>query len=241
MKRYLLLPLLLASAPTALLHAQAVWTSAEAKYRLISGLSATAEAEMRTADGVDAVGRWSGSVGLDYKLFKQLKFSTAYTYIHQHEETSVTRKGNIIPSYWQPKHRLNVGVTGETSIKRFTLSLREQYQYTHRRGIYVKKFAADGVTPKDDEWILGYGKHILRSRLLGEYNIRKCRFTPYASIELYNNLSEGFGFDKVRYTVGTDYKINRHNGLTLFYRYIDRQGDDDASDHVIGLGYTIKF
>jgi hypothetical protein len=241
MKRYLILPLLLAAAPTYLLQAQALWTSAEAKYGIIRDLNASAEAEMRTSDGIDGVDRWSGSFGLDYRIIKPLKFSATYTYIHQHEAESFTRKGNIIPTYWQPKHRLTVGFTGETNIKRFTLSLREQYRFTHRRGIYVSKLAPDRLKQKDDEWIEPKGTHLLRSRLQAEYNIRKSNFKPFASVELYNLLTEQFGLDKVRYTIGTDYKFDRHNIVTLYYRYVDRQDEDEDSGHVFGIGYTYKF
>lgn len=82
---------------------------------------------------------------------------------------------------------------------------------------------------------------MLRSRLEAEYNIRKSRFTPFASYELYNSLSSGFSRDKSRWTVGTDYKFNKRHSLSLFYRYIDTQDDDDPSTHIIGIGYKFKL
>lgn len=83
-------------------------------------------------------------------------------------------------------------------------------------------------------------KHVLRSRLKAEYNIRMSGFTPFASCELYNSLS-GFTHEKTRWTVGTDYRFNKRHSVSAFYRYIDRSDDDDTGGHVIGVGYSFKL
>jgi hypothetical protein len=49
----------------------------------------------------------------------------------------------------------------------------------------------------------------------------------------------GFDLSKVRYTVGSDYKINRHNAVQLFYRFVDNRSGSNSN--VIGVGYTYKF
>lgn len=223
------------------LQAQSLWTSAEAKMKIAKGLNAFAEGEFRTHDGMSSTERWAGTIGLDYKLYPFLKLTGGYTYIHQHTETEITKKGNIIPPYWQPKHRAFLSVTGSYKWKRFTFSLRERYQYTYRTEQSVPKFDEDGVTPKDDEWIEGKSKHVLRSRLEVEYNIKKSKFTPFASFELYNSLSDAFEVDKSRYTIGTDYKISNKHAVSLFYRYIDKSDSDEDSGHVLGIGYKFKL
>lgn len=223
------------------LQAQSLWTSAEIKTKVAKGLNAFLEGEYRTHDGLSSTQRWSGTIGLDYKAFPFLKLTGGYTYIHQHTGREITKKGNIIPPYWQPKHRAFLAVTGSYKWKRLTFSLRERYQYTYRTEQYVTKLDDDGITPKDDELMESKSKHILRSRLEVEYNIKNSRFTPFATYELYNSLSNGLALDKSRYTVGTDYKFNKKHSVNLFYRYIDKTDDDEDSGHIIGIGYKFKL
>ena len=87
-------------------------------------------------------------------------------------------------------------------------------------------------------------KIFLRSRLELDYDIANSRWKPFVSVELYKPLNDKVDnkMDKIRYTVGTEYKINKHNALEAFYRY-NNFIDDDENDgqHVIGLGYTYKF
>ena len=84
-------------------------------------------------------------------------------------------------------------------------------------------------------------KHVLRSRLEVEYNIAKSKFTPYVSCELYNSLSDRFAVEKTRWTIGSSYKINKKNSVSLYYRYIANGDEDEEGGHVIGVGYKFKL
>lgn len=215
-----------------------IWTSIEVKKKLTSRLSASVEGEYRTRDGVSETDRWAGSVGVDYKLFSWLKASAGYTYIYNHEDDRETNKGNIVSSYWQSKHRFNVSLTGSVEWNRFTFSLRERWQYTYRPEKYVSKYASDGVTAKDDELVNGKGKNVLRSRIGVDYDIRKCPINPFASCELYHSDS---GLEKTRWTVGAEYKLSKKHAFELYYRYQDKDDDDETNGHVLGIGYRFKF
>lgn len=223
------------------INAQSVWTSAEFRIKLAKSLNAYAEAEYRTHNKLQSTERWAGTLGLDYKICNYLKATAGYTYIHQQTLDEITRKGNIIPAYWQPKHRASLAMTGSIDLGRFSLSLRERYQYTYRTEQWVPKFDSDGITPKDDEYINAKSKHVLRSRLEVEYNITKCKFTPYASCEMYNSFNDNFAVEKIRYTIGTSYKINKKHSLNLYYRYIANGDDDEEGGHIIGVGYKFKL
>jgi hypothetical protein len=238
MKYRILLGMMLWAAASSV-SAQSLWTSAEAKARLARGLNVYAEGEYRTTDGMDATERWAGSLGLDYRLIKPLKIGAGYTYIHQRQAESDTRKGNVIPAYWQPKHRWHLDVTGSLCTGRLLWSLRERYQLTHRTAQSVAKYDSDG-SAKSDEQIEAQNKQVLRSRLQAEYLIGKSRFRPYASAEVYNALDEGFDYTKSRFTLGTEYKLNKQHELDVFYRYIHKDDSDEGAGHVIGVGYTFK-
>lgn len=225
-----------------IVKAQSVWTSAEINLKVLKGLNAFAEGEYRTHDGMSSTERWAGTVGVDYKLLNYLKITAGYTYIHQHTMTEITKKGNIIPAYWQPKHRASFALTRNYSWKKLSFSLRERYQYTYRTEQSVPKFDSDGISPKEDELIEAKHKHVLRSRLEIEYNIAKrCRFMPYASAEIYNLISDGWIREKIRWTIGSSIKIDKKNSIDLYYRYIDADNEDEEGGHIIGLGYKFKL
>lgn len=222
---------------------QALWVEGEFKYAPTKKIGLSAEAEYRSFDKFDGSQRFAAGIGADYKLFKFLKADIGYDYIRQHCEQEITKKGNIIPSYWVNRHRVYASLSGKIKLGNFELSLRERYQFTRRLGKWVPKFAPNGIKPKDDEYITYKTKQVLRSRIACDYNIRKSDFTPFVSIELYDNLAYKFELEKIRYTAGCQYKINKHNQVELFYRFIDVTSNGDSEDrgNVIGVGYTFKL
>lgn len=233
-----ILLLTLISAP---LCGQSLWSSAELSLSLMKNTKLNIEGEYRTHDKLSNTERIAATLSIDYKLYPCVKLTGGYSYIHQHTEDKTTKRGNIIPAYWQPKHRAFFAINGDCELGRFTFSLRERYQLTHRSEQYVTKYDDDGVTRKKDELIEAYNKHILRSRIEAEYNIKDYNLKPYASYEIYNALSDNFSLDKMKITAGCAYKINKHNAIDLYYRHINESDDDEPAGHIIGIGYSYKF
>jgi hypothetical protein len=239
MKTKYFLALALAMASASAVSAQEIWTSAGADFSITKKLKAEVEVECRTTDKVEDVARWSVGADLSYRFCKYLKADVGYTFIYQHNGNEYDEDDTYIPYYWQPRQRVQASLTGSYKFGRLAVSLREGYQYTYHR----ERTTVPTYNALDNSWDLiqevnSKHKGYLRSRLELEYNIRKSRFTPFASCELYNDVS-GFDLKKVRYTVGSEYKINKHNGVQLFYRFIDSRNSTDS--HVIGVGYTYKF
>lgn len=220
-----------------------IWTSAGIEKKLGKQWKLSGELGARTRDNSSTMDRFDVGVGVDYKPVSFLKLSAGYDFLYDHRARRVTyhRKSGtvnkITPSYWWPRHRVLLGVTGSYSIGRFGFSLREMYQYTYRALAKDKKYDTD-----TEEWedVRSKSQHLLRSRLEVEYNIKKVPLTPFVSAEMYTG--EG-GLKKMRYTVGAEWSINKHNGLSLYYRYQDlRENDDDDLDmHVLGIGYEYSF
>jgi hypothetical protein len=171
--------------------------------------------------------------------------------------------GNLIPkhenrdaAYWYTRHRATVSLTGSVKWGRFKFSLRERYQFTHRMRSYcdryryyyyesLKKWDYELSDFEQPEQLTDEKKsksdHKLRSRLAVSYDIKKCPFEPFAEVEVYNELDNHFAFNKVRYTIGTEYKINKEHKLKLYYRYQDYADIDEVSGHILGLGYAFEF
>ena len=229
--------------PTAKGQGVGVWASADVKFGIAKGLSGYVEGEYRTAKGFYNE-RWALSAGLDYKLSSFLKASADYSFIDRCVESRYTKKGNTIGTYWQPRHRAGAALAFSYKWKRVTFSLRERYQYTYHTSLYADKYKYDEDTEsivKEKEYVDPKHRHMLRSRIKVDYNIRKSRFSPYVSGEVYNNLTDWYGYSKLRWTAGTEYKVNKKNVLNVFYRYVKSRDAEDADSHVIGIGYEFKL
>lgn len=220
------------------LNAQKLWTSAEASTNIVGGLKGFAQVEFRTHDGLSSAERWAGTIGLEYSVCKYLKVTAGYMYMHQQTETSHSADA-VVPSYWLPKHRGLVALTGSYGWNGFTFSLRERYQDTYNGRKSVPRYEADGITRMADKVVDTKHKHTLRSRLEVKYKIASSGFSPYVSCELHNYLTEGMELEETRWTFGTSYSINKKNSVELYYRFIDETSKEDA--HIIGLGYKIKI
>ncbi|GGJ88270.1 DUF2490 domain-containing protein [Parabacteroides faecis] len=195
--------------------------SADITKRIIPGLNLSLEEDFRLRDNLSEVDRFSTTLELSYKPWKFLKLGGAYNLINYNHET----KG------WEVRHRYYFFATGSYRINRFTVSLRERFQSTYRVGV---KETSKRANPK----------LYLRSRLEVEYDIRNCKFEPFASVELYNTLNDPQGnkMNKLKYTAGSKYRLNKRNSLQLYYRYVNFKDDDEGNGkHMIGLGYSYKF
>lgn len=152
-----------------------IWTEATLQKQLGKKFSVDAGVEFRSEDKVRRAARWGTSVGVSYKPFKFLSFSTGYLFLHDYTATEAEtdykkdNEGNIETdgdgnprfngynvdhAFWRNKHRAVFDVTGKVNIGHFTLSLRERYQYTHYVGTntlrdrYRKKLP-EGFDPGD--------------------------------------------------------------------------------------------
>ena len=176
--------------------------------------------------------------------------------------TDVPKHMNVDAAYWTARHRGTASLTGSFKWNRFKFSLRERYQFTYRMPsqcdrtrLYYNPFhEIDGqdefypiTEPGDEDYSYmvdekkAKSDHKLRTRLEVSYDVKKCPFEPYVEVEVYNELDNAFAYDKIRYTVGTEYKINKENKLKVFYRYQDYADIDEVSGHVLGLGYAFEF
>lgn len=222
-------------------QAQSLWTTAEMDFKMAKNVTGNVGGEYRTTDGLGGTERWAVFAGVDYKPLKWLKLSAEYKFLDCWNDSRTTKKDNVVDSYWQPRHRLSLSATGRYRTGRFTISLRERYQYTHSTEQTVPKWDGDDGSAKSDEVIEAEDKHVLRSCLKAEYNVKGCALTPFASVEAYNSLTDGFSHEKMRYTIGADYDINKHHAVTLFGRYIDKADGDEGDGFVIGVGYKFSL
>ena len=241
------------SLATALAQSESgLLLGAEAEKKLTTDMSLSLGVELRTRNDFKTMDRWSGSLGVDYKLAKWLKADASYTLLRDNNREKIANK-YWRPSYWGTRHRLNASLTGSTKLfgTNLKLSLRERWQYTYRPSADTERYyfsdyssstwtGTDGWTPRTAVRN-GKGKNQLRSRLEIEYDRKRAVLKPYASVELYNS----WGIEKVRYTVGSSLKLSKQHSFDLYYRYQDQrhvdENDYDPDMHYLGVAYKFKF
>ncbi len=80
---------------------------------------------------------------------------------------------------------------------------------------------------------------ILYSRLTVTYDIKGYPIDLFATVDY--GCGQNYTVNKWKFIGGYDYKINKRNKLTLFYRYNTESDDDEEGGHLVGLGYKFEF
>lgn len=245
-KRLILLVLLFTALMPAGLQADdsGLILSAEASRKIRKGLNVSIEAEFRSRNNFRTADRVSIGGDVSYKLLPWLKASAGYNLLIDNNREKITYNddmsyNNWRPSYWGLRHRFNVSLTASYKVRRVEFSLRERWQYTYRPSKIIDNFDFDEGLWEDHE-VRGKGKNVLRSRLQVEWDIPKCKFDPFASVEFHTSRQ----LDKTRFIVGVDHTIKKTHNFKLYYRcqVVNGSGSDDESNiHMLGLGYTYKF
>jgi len=219
--------------------------SAEASHKIKKGLNVDIEAEFRSRNDFRTADRVSVGADISYKVLPWLKASGGYCVLIDNNREEITYQddgvsyNNWRPSYWGVRHRFNVTLTGSHKFQRVEVSLRERWQYTYRPSKVIDNFDFDEAMWEDHE-VRGKGKNVLRSRLQLEWDIPKCKFDPFASVEFHTARR----LEKTRFILGVDHTIKKTHNFKIYYRYqaVNNKGGDNEPDiHMLGLGYTYKF
>ena len=216
--------------------------SAEASRKIRKGLNAGFEVEFRSRNDFRTAERVSLGASVSYKLLPWLKASGGYNLLIENNREEITYNDDLSynnwrPSYWGVRHRFNVSLTASYKVRRVEFSLRERWQYTYRPEKMIANFDFDEAEWEDHK-VRGKGKNVLRSRLQAEWDIPRCKFDPFASVEFHNSKH----LDKTRFIVGVGHTIKKTHDFKLYYRYqLTGSHSSDPNIHMLGLGYTYKF
>lgn len=130
------------------------------------------------------------------------------------------------------------------------MSLRERYQYTYHAEKHVTRYYANRTkvekngTRNKDKIIGGFNRQMLRSRVEVGWSRNRSPWEPFVSVEVFNDVKYNFAQDQIRFSIGTDYKLNDHNVIGLSYRYKraeDADSDDEEVGQLVKASYTFKF
>jgi hypothetical protein len=115
-------------------------------------------------------------------------------------------------------HRYAFDATFETKVKRFEPEFRLQF------------------TNYSDE---NLEEKYLRYKPSLQYDIEKCKITPFISAEAFQNLAQS-RFEKIRYGIGAEYKLIDNHYLELYYK-MDYFLHELKNRHILGLSYRINL
>jgi len=257
MERRLIVLLTMAIAATSQLKAQeddfGIWSEANVEKVISKRLLLDGGLELRTRDdGFGEFDRWSVGIGATYKLTDWLKASMSYSLLDDHNH-KVNSSGKKYSDYWGGRHRVNFSLTASQQFGKFSLSLRERWQYTYRPEKTVDRYW--NYTDEDDDAVYGEpvikkgttqthtyrakGSNKWRQRLQLKYKLTK-QWRPYLCAE---STVGGDGLDKMRYSLGTEIRLTKQHSLDVKYLYQHsyKDSDSEGNRHVLGLGYTFKF
>lgn len=165
--------------------------------------------------------------GLSYKLHDYLTVAGYYRYKNTNDY-----KPNRDVYVWESSSRFAFDAKTGLDIDRFNVSFR--LRYTNEAEI-----------DNPDEGRYSFFRY--RGKI--DYDIKGSKFIPTASIEAFHDLDANY-FEKIRYTGGVAYPLNKDNELSLFYRLQDYLEDPNIDEilhekkesmHIIGIGYSLKF
>lgn len=247
-----------------------VWTEVGVEKTLSQHWSAGLETEYRAQEK----NRWAIGANASYKMNKYLKFGASYNFIYSHKPEKMSKmvfdedgeleSYRLTPNYWSPRHRISVDAAGDIKLwKWLRISLRERYQLTHRAKQTIERTDveigslydwetdsySDSYTP-NPKTIDSNNDQVLRSRLKFEIDKKRMPLSPFLSVETHNSVVVGneMVLEKVRLGLGTGYKINKKNEISLAYLLTFGIHDDDNDltriherNHALNLGYNYKF
>ena len=195
-----------------------------------------------------------------YEWKKNKKYDPNYPFIEP-EYIYKFEGYNADKAFHRTKHRLSFDLSTKVKVGRFTFSLRERYQFTHSVGKDVERmryrdkapagYSEPTVSIGGENWVIPNevgsdhknhkNNHLLRSRIGVEYDIKNCPLTPFATYEIKTSLQDGGATEATRLIVGTDWKLNKKNTLSIAYVFDDGHYSDDANIHAVSIGYKFKF
>lgn len=157
--------------------------------------------------------------GLSYKLHKYLTVAGYYRYENEwdYKKSTGAYKGQV------SSNRIAFDAKSGFELNRFDFQFR--LRYTN---------GADFDQTTDDR------ASYFRYRAKVNYDIKGSKLEPYVSVEAFHDLILN-DVDKMRYTGGLSYPINKNNELSLFYRLQDYSENEKSSMSIIGIGYSLKF
>lgn len=192
------------------------WTSAGYELKINKKLSFDISEQLRLLHNSSQLEQFFTEIGGAYKPFKGFEVGASYRFIAEKKSSGLSLQ-----------NRWSFDAGYGIDIQRLSAQFRVRYQ---------TKSDIKSENPEDPNI-----SH-LRFRLKLDYNIKNWKFDPYVTSEFWRAVgsSSDQNFDKLRITMGTDYKLN-NNKFGLFYGLErDLNKSYPKTTYLVGLSYQFK-
>lgn len=191
------------------------WSSIALKAKFNKQFSASLEQGLRLSRNSATLEQALTELGVSYKFSNGLAFGLGTRYIYDK-----TNSGDF-----ENKFRYNLDASYKFEVKRFELKTRLRYQ---------NKSELDWTTDDSDD-----SKKYLRFKLATAYNIKNWKLDPQFSTEIFRNLETEGDFDKIRFTLATDYSLKKIGEIGIFYRVENEINTSlPKTTYIAGVKYT---
>ena len=195
-----------------------LWMTVSVEKKLSKKFKVVVAEEIRLRENISMIGQLFTDVSLQYKVTKSFLVSGSYRF---------AMKQNLDFIY-EPRQRFYADLIYKVKANKFDFYLRTRLQNQDRYTI-----------PGNEN----YNNTLYwRNKISAKYGIKN--FTPFVSFEVYYPLNSTTMnvIDGLRYQTGTDYKINKHHAVSLYY-LIDQeiQVNNPQNSYVVGLEYDYSF
>lgn len=194
----------------------ATWLELEFSKKIVKNLKVEFNPELRLASGFE-MDSYILEGGLSYKLHKYLTVAGYYRF---ENEYNYREKRKIYE--WESSNRLALDAKSGFSFDRLNVQLRLRYT----NGADLDQTNSEKAS-------------FFRYRTKVEYDIKGSKIIPYLAAEVFHDLVET-EINKIRYTSGLTYPIDKKNEIGMFYRLQDYT-DAKTSLNILGIGYSLKF
>lgn len=158
----------------------------------------------------------AGQFGVMYDIDKNFSIETGYRFT---------------TSFTEDNHRLFGGVKYDKKFNAFTLFSGIKYQFS--TGSFDSRYMNYFKEPKQ----------MLREKIGLDYNIPKSKASVFVSAEIFLKLADTdpVKFNRMRYTVGGEYKFKYGNTLGLSVFYDDKDNPRKNDRFVLETKYTLSI
>lgn len=195
------------------------WSKVGLKFKVHKKFTIQLDQGLRLNNNSTIADQYFTDLGFKYKATKNLKFGVGLRYIGD-------RGGNDL---FDNDFRINLDAIFKHKVKSFDFQYRLRYQNKNEMGLST----VDG----------DYYKNYFRIKAGLKYNIKNWKFDPVFSTELYRDMTKVTGgFDNLRLTLGTSYKMNKFGTLGMYYRVEQELAVSyPKTTYIVGLNYVFTI
>lgn len=201
------------------------------------GYSQNTDTQLRLISSVDYKINKKWNVSLDYRYALEKDISTFQANVFQFAgEYKINKKMTIeagyryLTSYEGDNQRLFASLKYDYKISRFIIRSRTRYQFS--TPYFDSEFWNEFREPS----------HMVRQRLSVDYNIPKSKLSLNLSSEIFIKWDNPeLKYNRIRYQLGTDYKLKYGNALGFSVFYEDRTNPQKTDRFVFSTKYNLSI